>query len=41
MQLQNTSLTRKLSTVLVFIGLVLLIGHELELHLKWTPKSGQ
>lgn len=33
MQLQQTSLTRKLSAFLVFVGLVLLIGHELELYL--------
>jgi uncharacterized membrane protein YdjX (TVP38/TMEM64 family) len=33
MQLQHTSLIRKLSGVLVFVGIALLIGHELELYL--------
>jgi len=33
MHLQHTRLSRKLSAILVFVGLVLLIGHELELYL--------
>jgi uncharacterized membrane protein YdjX (TVP38/TMEM64 family) len=33
MQLQQTHLARKLAALLVFIGLVLLFGHELELYL--------
>ncbi|WP_024299589.1 TVP38/TMEM64 family protein [Methylomicrobium lacus] len=33
MQFQHTSLNRKLSAFLIFVGLVLLIGHELELYL--------
>ncbi len=33
MQLQNTGLIKKLAMALIFVGFVLLIGHELELYL--------
>lgn len=33
MQLQNTGLIKKLAIALIFVGFVLLIGHELELYL--------
>ena len=44
MQFQQTSLTRKLLAVLFFVGVVLLIGHELELYLPdlevWVQDMG-
>lgn len=44
MQLQHTSFSRKLSVVLVFIGIILLIGHLLELYLPdlevWVQDMG-
>ncbi|MGZ8184666.1 MAG: TVP38/TMEM64 family protein [Methylobacter sp.] len=44
MQLQNIGLTKKLVLAFIFVGLVLLIGHELELHLPdlevWVQDMG-
>lgn len=44
MQLNNTNLTKKLLAALIFVGMVLLIGHELELYLPglelWVQDMG-
>src|SRR5664280_1057863 len=44
MQLKNMSITRKLSVILALSGVILVIGHELELYLpdleSWIEKLG-